>query len=129
MHDISRRDCLRLGIGATLAGAFGPRAVGQDVAKPARPVEPKSVAAIVTVYYYYNSHVDVILGKILKGWKQDGGPGPALKLASLYVDQVPASDIGRAACKQPSLRVSAQGDRANGPHRSADLSRRTNAAD
>jgi hypothetical protein len=99
MHDLSRRDCLRLATEAALAGALTSRVVGDDQAEPAKRVEPKSVAAVVTVYHY-NSHADVILGKILEGWKQDGGPGPALKLSSLYIDQVPDGDIGRAACQK-----------------------------
>jgi hypothetical protein len=104
MPDISRRDCLWLATGAALTGAVGSCATGEDAAEPAPRTKPKSVAAVVTVYYH-NSHADVILGKILEGWKQDGGPGPALKLPSLYIDQIPDSDIGRAACKKHGVPI------------------------
>ena len=57
--------------------------------------EKKSVAGIVTVYHK-NSHADVLIGKILDGWKQDGGVGPALRLAALYVEQFPADELSRA---------------------------------
>ncbi|MCE9563625.1 MAG: hypothetical protein K8U57_16415 [Planctomycetes bacterium] len=70
----------------------------------ADPVKPRSVAAVVTVYRH-NSHADVILTKILEGWKHDGGPGPALKLASLYVDQFPKDDIARTMCKKHDVPI------------------------
>lgn len=64
----------------------------------------KSVAAVVTVYRK-NSHADVILGKILEGWKQDGGEGPELRLASLYVDQVPKDDLSAGLAAKYGFRI------------------------
>lgn len=93
MQPLNRRDVLRLGAAAA-AGGFGPPAMTRADAPKPRPV-----AAVATIYTH-NSHADVILTKILEGWKHDGGPGPALKLASLYVDQFPAGDMARAMCKK-----------------------------
>ena len=88
-----RRDCLALGA-AAVAGLVvpGPGRARPDE-KPKR-VKPRPVAAVLTVYRH-NSHADVLIGKILEGWKQDGGAGPALKLVSMYVDQFPADDLAR----------------------------------
>ncbi|MEO1983829.1 MAG: hypothetical protein ABGZ24_25235, partial [Fuerstiella sp.] len=66
----------------------------QTVAAAAQPVKPKSVAAVLTAYEH-GLHADVLIGKILEGWKQDGGPGPALKLASMYVEQFTDRDMAR----------------------------------
>jgi len=88
MTALTRRDALKFGTAALMGSAFPLRSQGED--KP----KPRSVAAVVTVYRH-NSHADVILTKILEGWKHDGGPGPALQLVSLYVDQFPDGDLSR----------------------------------
>src|SRR5438093_9442598 len=59
----------------------------------------KPVAGIVTEYRRW-SHADVILTKILDGYNLDGGAGPNLRLASLYVDQFPEKDMSRDLAKK-----------------------------
>ena len=70
----------------------------------AEPREALPVAAVVTEYRR-NSHADVIVGKILEGFHQDGGAGPALKVVSMYLDQLPQRDLGLALCKKHGVRV------------------------
>ena len=66
--------------------------------------EPKKVAALVTEYRRW-AHADVILTKILRGYNHDGGPGPNLKLVSLYVDQFAVGDLSRALAKKHGFRL------------------------
>src|SRR5260221_234244 len=57
--------------------------------------EPKRIAAIVTEYRP-NSHADVIVGKYLEGYRQDGRPPqPHSRIVSLYTAQVPPNDLSR----------------------------------
>lgn len=67
-------------------------------------VTPKSVAAIVTAYER-GLHADVLLGKILEGWEQKGGPGPALKLASMYVEQFTDRDMARPMAEKHGVPI------------------------
>ena len=63
------------------------------------------VAAITTVYYPA-SHADVIISKFLKGWSIDEGfITPEVDLVSLYIDQIPETDIGLDLAKKYGVRV------------------------
>ncbi|MDA1055953.1 MAG: hypothetical protein O3C40_36685 [Planctomycetota bacterium] len=93
--DITRRDWLAdAAATAVWAGSVWPTA-----AEAAKPTKPKSVAGVVTAYER-GLHADVLIGKILEGWQQDGGAGPDLKLASLYVEQFTDKDMARSMAKQ-----------------------------
>ena len=87
----------------TLAAAGGAWWAG-ETAWGQKKEEPLPVAGVVTVYRK-NSHADVILGKILNGFDQQGGPGPNLKLVSLYVDQSPPNDLGKVLAEKHGFRL------------------------
>ncbi len=105
-QQVSRRDCLKYAAasaGGLVASNVIPASAQEQPERSqllgTQTVKPKSVAAVVTVYGP-GSHADVIVGKILEGWEQDGGPGPALKLASLYVEQFPDDDLSRSLTRK-----------------------------
>jgi hypothetical protein len=62
------------------------------------------VAAIITEYRRW-SHADVIVGKILEGYDHQGGPGPDLRLVSMYVDQFPANDLSRGLARKHDFTI------------------------
>jgi hypothetical protein len=95
---IARRDWLTGAAATALCGAVGRSAATQNSETP----KPKSVAAVVTAYER-GLHADVLVGKILEGWQQDGGAGPALTLASMYIEQFTANDIGRALANKHNV--------------------------
>jgi len=92
---MNRRDW----VAGAAATAMGVGLSWPTDAEAAKPTKPKSVAAIITAYEK-GLHADVLVGKILEGWKQDGGAGPALKLASMYVEQFTGNDMARAMAKK-----------------------------
>ena len=109
-HRLTRRQCLRrfslAGPGLAVPGCRSPSrrsaapAGGGDERRP----QKKAVAAILT-RYYKGSHADALVGKILEGWAYDGGAGPRLRLASLYVDQFPADDMARAMAEKHGITI------------------------
>jgi hypothetical protein len=100
MKSQSRRTFLGRSLALTGGLLLGSKSRAAEQAK--RPKLP--VAGVVTVYRR-NSHAHVILGKILEGFKQQGGPGPDLELVSLYVDQVPDGDMSRELAKKHGFRL------------------------
>lgn len=95
---ITRRNWFAGVAATTLAGSIARSAIAKS-ATSVKPVASKSVAAVLTAYEK-GLHADVLIGKILEGWKQDGGPGPDLKLASMYVDQFTDRDMACAMSKK-----------------------------
>jgi hypothetical protein len=67
-------------------------------------ISKKKVAAVVTEYRK-NSHAEVIVSKILEGYRHDGGDGPNLQLVSLVVDQFPKGDLSRALAKKHGFTI------------------------
>ena len=88
-----RRDFLKTSLLAAGASAL-----------PAAADERLPVAAILTEYRYL-SHADVIITKILEGYEQDGGPGPNLRVAGMYVDQFPDNDMARDLARKHSIPI------------------------
>jgi len=91
-------------LAAAGTGLFSPFERGSEAVAQAPPEERLPVAGVVTEYRQ-NSHADVILGKILEGFDQRGGPGPGLRLASLYVDQRPANDLSAGLAERFGFRL------------------------
>jgi hypothetical protein len=92
---ITRREWLAQSAAAVALNSFASPGLALAAGKP----KPKSVAAVVTAYEK-GLHADVLIGKILEGWRQDGGAGPALTVASMYIEQFTANDIGRALARK-----------------------------
>ena len=65
----------------------------------------KKIAAIITEYRP-NSHADVMVTKFLKGFPTDEGLiPPRVDVASLYIDQFPENDLGRALAAEHNVPV------------------------
>ena len=110
MTSLNRRDLLKAGLSTALGATF-PAAVASSALGFAPAREKLPVAAVVTVYRK-NSHADVIVGKILQGFQQDGGQGPDLRLVSLYTDQVPNGDLSRELAEKHGFRIAKSIDEA-----------------
>lgn len=74
-------------------------------ARPNLPIARMPIAGIAT-RYSYNSHADLILGRLVQTETLDGmGRTPTLQLASLYTDQIPKEDISRKIAADLSIPI------------------------
>jgi hypothetical protein len=80
---------------------WGPAGRGEP-RDPAGEADVKRVAAIVTEYRF-NSHADVILGRLLG----DFDYRPQVRVVSIYTDQVPENDMSREAAARLSIPICA----------------------
>lgn len=97
-HRMNRRDWMAGAAASAVGCGLATAAAG------AATVAPKRVAAVMTAYQK-GLHADVLVGKILEGWRQDGGPGPALTLASMHVDQFGPKDMARAMSSKHNVPI------------------------
>ena len=93
-------------LGSSLAAGLTAGIVRSDEPRPKLPV-----AGITTTYGPLN-HADVILTKIVEGYEQDGGPGPDLKLTSVFVEQDHPKDLSRGLARKHGFHLSRSIDEA-----------------
>jgi hypothetical protein len=99
---VNRRQFLQSGAALGAAALLPGRAPGQVVAAPA---SSKKVAAIVSTYYRY-AHADNIVTRFMEGYSIVGKSyPPPCKVASLFIDQVTDTDIGRPLAKRWKIPV------------------------
>ena len=83
--------------------SFLAASAGTALAEPRRA----KIAAIITAYYR-NSHADVFIGNMLRGFYWDGKPHESkLEIAAMYLAQSPDNDIGRAEAARHSIPMKA----------------------
>ena len=65
------------------------------------------IAAVITAYYR-NSHADVFIGNMLRGFYWEGKPhSSAVDIVAMYLAQTPATDIGRAEAASRGIALKA----------------------
>src|SRR5262245_2223460 len=90
---LTRRNACGALAGAVCGGLWHGSST-QGALNLAQGRKPRPVAAVVT-RYERGLHADILIKRILEGWRCDGGRGPALTLSAMYLDQPTESGLGR----------------------------------
>ncbi|MEO7142423.1 MAG: hypothetical protein ABI165_02870 [Bryobacteraceae bacterium] len=86
---MTRRDWLALGIGAPAMAAGAPET-------PCAPSTSRTKTAVIATVYRYNSHADVLIGRLLAGYSSNAVWTPSnTHVVSFHADQTPAIDMSR----------------------------------
>jgi len=83
MHPLNRRQWLGKVAGCCVVLLSLVSEFVQADEKQKTPPRPQLPVAVIVTEYRTNNHADVIVGKILEGYRQDGGPGPDLRVVSM----------------------------------------------
>jgi hypothetical protein len=74
----------------------------------AMAASPRAKIAAVITAYYRNSHADVFIGNMLRGYYWEGKPhASALEIVAMYLAQAPSNDIGRAEAARHGIPMKA----------------------
>ncbi|MFC1692733.1 T9SS type A sorting domain-containing protein [Candidatus Latescibacterota bacterium] len=92
---LTRRELFGIPLGFIFAG----------MSKSGNADERKKVAAIVTEYWYY-SHADVIVGRLIAGYDRNGeNQTPLVNVVSMFTDHVPTNDKSREVASQYGIQI------------------------
>ncbi len=92
----------------TFLGAAGAAVVGSAARDQGREGGRPKLAVLASAYHYL-SHAYHIMGRFLDGFDLHDGKGPHrpdFEVASLYLDQAPANDLGRDKARKHGVRLS-----------------------
>jgi hypothetical protein len=86
---------------------YGPQNIPDYGAAAMAATRRAKIAAVITAYYR-NSHADVFIGNMLRGYYWEGKPHESeLEIVAMYLAQTPSTDIGREQAASHGIPIKA----------------------